>query len=339
MMLMSTTILTTKLYIPPPRPNLVRRPHLWARLTEGLHRKLTLVSAPAGFGKTTLISSWIDSLRADAASQDLIPDRPSTSDSSVAWLSLDKQDSDPVRFLTYLVAALQRIDPDLGSSALDLLQSPQPPPIEPLLTTLINQVAAVPEQFVLVLDDYHEISDRAVDNVLAFLLEHLPPQMHLVMTTRADPQLPLARYRARGQLTELRAGDLRFTPAEAANFLKRVTGVSLAAEEVAALERRTEGWIVGLQMAALALQGTLATQRQQDVSRFVQSFTGSHRFVMDYLAEEVLQQQPDAVRRFLLRTSILDRMCADLCDQVLDIGDWGLALSPTNPQYPIYSNC
>jgi LuxR family maltose regulon positive regulatory protein len=218
---MSTTIITTKLYIPPPRPNLIRRPHLWARLTEGQHRKLTLVSAPAGFGKTTLISSWIAGLRAEAASQDLIPDRPSTSDSRVAWLSLDAQDSDPVRFLTYLVAALQRIDPDLGSGALDLLQSPQPPPIEPLLVTLINQIAAVPEHFVLVLDDYHAIADRAVDDALAFLLEHLPPQMHLVITTRADPQWPLARYRARGQLTELRAAICALPSPKLLTFWRR----------------------------------------------------------------------------------------------------------------------
>ncbi len=328
---MSTTILTTKLYIPPPRPNLVRRSHLWTRLTEGLHRKLTLVSAPAGFGKTTLISSWIDGLQTTEAGQDLRTDRPSTFDYRVAWLSLDKQDSDPVRFLTYLVAALQRINPDLGSGLLDQLHAPLTPPVEPLLTTLLNRVTTLSRKLVVVLDDYQSVEDKAVDKILAFLLEHLPPQMHLVITTRADPQLPLARYRARGQLTELRAGDLRFTHAEAADFLERVTGVSLTEEEIAALEHRTEGWIAGLQMAALAMQGTLATQRQQDVSRFVRSFTGSHRFVMDYLVEEVLQQQPEAVRRFLLRTSILDRMCADLCDRVLGSGEQRSDKNPFAP--------
>ena len=291
---MSTPILATKLYIPPPRPKVVLRPRLIERLNEGLHRKLTLISAPAGFGKTTLVSAWVAGC-----------DRP------VAWLSLDEGDSDPARFLSYLIAALQTIAANVGEGLLAMLQSPQPPPPETILTALLNEIAAIPEPFVLVLDDYHAVDARAVDEALAFLLEHLPPQMHLVIATREDPQLPLARLRARGQLTELRATDLRFTPSEAAGFLNQVMGLNLSAEDIAALETRTEGWIAGLQLAALSMQG------HQDAAGFIQSFTGSHHFVLDYLMEEVLQQQSESVQTFLLRTSILDRLCGPLCDAVL----------------------
>ncbi len=199
-----------------------------------------------------------------------------------------------------------------------LLQSPQPPPTETLLTHLLNEIATVPSPLVLVLDDYHALEAEAVDHALAFLLEHLPPQLHLVIATREEPHLPLARLRARGQLTELRAADLRFTPAEAAEFLNRVMDLSLSADDSAALEARTEGWIAGLQLAALALQGILALPEQSDPAPFIREFTGSHRFVLDYLLEEVLQRQPPAVQTFLLRTSILKRLCAQLCDAVLD---------------------
>ena len=194
---------------------------------------------------------------------------------------------------------------------LGVLQSPQPPPTESILTTLLNEITTIPDDFVLVLDDYHVIDAKPVDQALTFLLEHLPPQMHLVIATREDPQLPLARLRARGQLTELRAADLRFTPAEAAEFLNQVMGLNLSAEDIAALETRTEGWIAGLQLAAISMQG------QQDATSFIKSFTGSHHFVLDYLVEEVLQQQPESVQTFLLRTSILDRLCGPLCDAVL----------------------
>ena len=236
---MSTPILATKLYIPPPRPKVVLRPRLIERLNEGLHRKLTLISAPAGFGKTTLVSEWL----ADC-------ERPA------AWLSLDEGDNDPTRFLTYLVAALQTIAPNIGEGVLGVLQSPQPPPTESILTALLNEITTIPDNFVLVLDDYHVIDAKPVDDALTFLLEHLPPQMHLVIATREDPQLPLARLRARGQLTELRAADLRFTPAEAAEFLNQVMGLNLSAEDIAALETRTEGWIAGLQLAATFHAGT-----------------------------------------------------------------------------------
>ncbi len=192
-----------------------------------------------------------------------------------------------------------------------MLQSPQPPPTESILTALLNEITTIPDNFVLVLDDYHVIDAKPVDNALTFLLEHLPPQMHLVIATREDPHLPLARLRARGQLTELRVADLRFTPAEAAEFLNQVMGLNLSAEDIAALETRTEGWIAGLQLAAISMQG------HEDATSFIKSFTGSHHFVLDYLVEEVLQQQSESVQTFLLRTSILDRLCGPLCDAVL----------------------
>jgi LuxR family maltose regulon positive regulatory protein len=305
---MSTPILTTKLYNPPPRPELTSRPRLIERLNDGLRRKLTLISAPAGFGKTTLLSEWVAG-----------GERP------VAWLSLEEGENDPGRFLTYLIAALQtlalskaegiaaRQSPvgNIGAGVLAALQSPQPPPTESILTALLNEIITIPNNFVLVLDDYHVIDAQPVDQILTFLLEHLPPQMHLVIATREDPHLPLARLRARGQLTELRAADLRFTASEAAGFLNQVMGLNLSAEDIAALETRTEGWIAGLQLAAISMQG------HPDAASFIRSFTGSHHFVLDYLVEEVLQRQSESVQTFLLRTSILDRLCGSLCDAVL----------------------
>ncbi|MBV9228179.1 MAG: LuxR family transcriptional regulator, partial [Chloroflexi bacterium] len=291
---MSTPILATKLYIPPLRPQVVSRPRLIERLNEGLHRKLTLISAPAGFGKTTLVSAWIEGIK--------LP---------TAWLSLDEGENDPTRFLMYLVAALQTIATTIGEGVLRVLQSPQPPPTDTMLTALLNDLTIIRDPFLLVLDDYHVIEAKPVDQALMYLVDHLPPHMHLVIATREDPLLPLARLRARDQLTELRAADLRFTPSEAATFLNQVMGLTLTAEDIAALERRTEGWIAGLQLAALSLQG------QQDATSFIRSFTGSHHFVLDYLLEEVLGQQPERVQRFLLRTSILDRMSGPLCDAVV----------------------
>ncbi len=295
---MPAPILATKLYVPPPRTEVVPRPCLIRHLNEGLRRKLTLISAPAGFGKSTLLSEWLAGCEWPAA-----------------WLSLDKGDNDPTRFLAYLVAVLQTIETGMGAGAQSLLQSPQPLPTESLLTALLNEISTVQEDFVLVLDDYHVIEAGAVDEALAFLIDHRPPQMHLVIATREDPQLPLARLRARGQLAELRAADLRFTPNEAAMFLNEVMGLGLSVEEVGALEYRTEGWIAGLQLAALSMQG------RRDTTGFVQAFTGSHRFVLDYLVEEVLQRQPDRVRTFLLQTSILDRLSGPLCDAVTGLED------------------
>jgi ATP/maltotriose-dependent transcriptional regulator MalT len=291
---MSATILATKLYIPSPRPKVVFRSRLIERLNEGLHRKLTLISAPAGFGKTTLVSEWV-----------------AGREQPVAWLSLDEGDNDPTRFLAYLIAALQTIAANIGEGVVSLLQSPHPPPTESILTALLNEITTVPYNFTLVLDDYHVIDARPVDDALTFLLEHLPPQMHLVIATREDPDLPLARLRVGSHLTELRVADLRFIPSEASEFLNQVMSLNLSAEEIAALETRTEGWIAGLQLAAISMQG------HQDVTSFIKSFAGSHRFVMDYLVQEVLQQQSESVQTFLLRTSILDRMCSPLCDAVL----------------------
>ena len=293
---MPVPILATKLYIPPPRPNIVLRPRLIERLNESLSSgcKLTLLSASAGFGKTTLVSEWIDH-----------------SEKRVAWLSLDEGDNDLSRFLTYLIATLQTIAPDIGKGAAAAIQSPQPSPAETTLTTLLNEIAAFLDSFILVLDDYHLIDSQPVDQALIFLVENRPPQMHLVIASREDPNFPLARLRARGQLIELRAADLRFTPAEATEFLNPIMGLNLSVEDVAALEARTEGWIAGLQLAALSMQG------QPDPTKFIQSFAGSHRFVMDYLVEEVLRQQTANIQIFLLHTSILDRMCGPLCDAVL----------------------
>jgi LuxR family maltose regulon positive regulatory protein len=290
---MSVPILATKLYIPPPRPKVIRRPHLIERLNEGLHRKLTLISAPAGFGKTTLVSEWIANC-----------ERPA------AWLSLEEGDSHPTRFLAYLVSALQTIEPTIGDGVLSVLQSPQPPPIDSILTSLLNEIATLPDRFILILDDYHLIDDQPIDHALSFLLKHLPPSMHLVIATREDPQLPLSQLRARSQLTELRVTDLRFTAAEAAKFLNQVMGLNLAAADITALDSRTEGWIAGLQLAALSMQG------RDDISGFIKTFAGDNRYIVDYLVDEVLERQPEHVRSFLLQTSILDRLCGSLCDAV-----------------------
>jgi LuxR family maltose regulon positive regulatory protein len=288
------SILTTKLHIPPLRSKHVLRPRLIERLNDGAQRKLTLVSAPAGFGKTTLVSEWI-----------------AQSERLTAWLSLDEDDNDPARFMSYLIAALQRIQPEIGQGVFPMLQTPRPP-IEAALTTLLNEIDKISDPFTLVLDDYHVITAQAIDQALTFLLEHSPPQMGMVIVTREDPSLPLHKLRAQDQLTELRAADLRFTRAEAAIFLARVMGLKLSAEDIAALEARTEGWIVGLQLAAISMQGV------PDKTVFIQSFAGSHHYILDYLLEEVLHKQPERVQHFLLHTSILNRMCGSLCDALLD---------------------
>ena len=292
---MAGPLLATKLHVPRRPRGLVARPRLSERLNRGAESALTLVSAPAGFGKTTLLTQWLAAAPADGR--------------SVAWLSLDQRDNDPELFWTYLVGALKTAAQGAGASALSLLQSPQPP-TEAGLATLLNDLDALPNDVVLVLDDYHVIEARGVQEGMAFLLEHLPPQIHLVIASRADPALPLARLRGRGELVEIRAADLRFTPDEAAAYLNEVMGLVLTAPDVAALEERTEGWIAALQLAALSLQG------REDVATFIAGFAGDDRYIVNFLAEEVLQRQPGHVQQFLLQTSILDRLSGRLCDAV-----------------------
>lgn len=294
-------LLATKLYAPVSPGPLVPRPDLIARLHASLRCRLTLIAAPAGFGKTTLLSAWL------GAGMHWGHARP-----PVAWVSLEASDNDPARFWAYVLAALQRLRPDLGASAQAMLQIPPPhtPTIEAALTSLINDLAELADDTVLVLDDYHLITDTPIHAALAFLVEHLPPRLRLVLATRADPPLPLARWRARNQLAELRADDLRFSAAESAVFLSTTMGLQLKAPELALLERRTEGWPAGLQLAALSLRG------RGDLSALLEAFSGSHRHVLRYLVEEVLDQQPPAIVDFLLQTSILDRFCAPLCNAV-----------------------
>jgi LuxR family maltose regulon positive regulatory protein len=298
---MAVPLLATKLFVPPACPELVPRPRLTELLNAGLDveglqesgfaRRLSLVSAPAGFGKTTLVATWLRGL-----------------DYAHAWLTLGESDNDPASFFAHFVAALLGVDANIGRTAQAMLQAPQPPAPGALFTNLINDIAASPRSFVLVLDDYHLIRSQSIHQQLAFLMEHQPPQMHLVIATREDPPLPLSRLRVRGQLAEIRQADLRFTPEESAEFLQRVTQVDLAMGDVEALHRRTEGWIAGLQLLALSLRD------REDASSFVRSFTGSNRYVLDYLIEEVFQQQPAGIQDFLLRTSILERLVAPLCD-------------------------
>ena len=296
---MPTALLETKLYVPRSRHGLVQRARLSDRLDRGAASKLTLVSAPAGFGKTSLLAEWLASRSAAADSA-----------RSAAWISLDRGDNEPATFWTYVIAALRTVAPGVGASALTLLESPQPPPIETVLTQLLNDLGAVAGDIVLVLDDYHVIDAREVQESMAFLLDHLPPQLHLVLAGRADPALPLARLRARGELVEARAADLRFTLDEAAAYLNEMMGLELGAADVAALEGRTEGWIAALQLAALSMQG------RADVAGFIAGFAGDDRYVVDYLVEEVLQRQPEQVQAFLLQTSILGRLSGPLCDAV-----------------------
>jgi LuxR family maltose regulon positive regulatory protein len=299
----SAPLLTTKFYIPRSRRDLVPRPRLIERLDRGTASRLTLVSAPAGFGKTTLLTEWLAARPAAPAGQRL-----------VAWLSLDRADNDPASFWTYVIAALRTVAAGVGESALALLHAPQPPPIETVLTALLNDLGAAADDIVLVLDDYHVIDAGDVQDEMAFLLDHLPPWLHVVIASRADPALPLPRWRARGELAEIRAAELRFTPDEAAAYLNEMMGLRLTAPDVAALEARTEGWIAALQLAALSMQG------RDDVAGFIAGFAGDDRYVVDYLAEEVLQRQPDRVQAFLLQTSILGRLSGPLCDAVTGQG-------------------
>jgi LuxR family transcriptional regulator, maltose regulon positive regulatory protein len=293
-----TSLLTTKLYFPPTRPALVVRPRLVERLQAGLRGSLTLISAPAGSGKTTLVSEWRTG--------------PGTG-MPAAWVSLDDADNDPTRFLSYLLAALETLKPGITDSTAALLLSSPQPSVETIMTCLLNALSSFPQDFVLAMDDLHVITGKTVYQALGFLLEHPLPHLHLIFLTRADPPLPLARLRARGQMTEIRLEHLRFSVDEAARFLNQVMGLDLTEGQVAALEARSEGWIVGLQMAALSMQG----RDPGSIAEFITAFTGSHYYIMDYLVEEVLARQPETIREFLMKTSILERLTGPLCDALL----------------------
>jgi LuxR family maltose regulon positive regulatory protein len=284
----------TKLFIPRLRSGVVPRSRLSQRLNDGAEAKLIVVSAPAGFGKTTSLVAWLDQL---------------PEDTSVAWLSLDESDQQPSSFWTYVVTALRPVAPAAAAEVLSLLQSAQPS-IENVLAPVLNELNALPHDLYLVLDDYHLVDGAGVAAGMVFLLEHLPPHVHVVLSTRADPGLPLARFRARRDLVEIRATDLRFTPAEVSRYLGQASGLELTEHHIAMLEARTEGWIAALQLAALSLRG------RQDVTSFINGFAGNDRYIVDYLVEEVLSRQPEDVRTFLLQTSVLDRLTGDLCDAV-----------------------
>jgi LuxR family maltose regulon positive regulatory protein len=308
---MTTPLLRTKIYLPPVRPQAVSRPRLVERLSVKSACKLALVSAPAGFGKTTLVREWIQQVGRPAA-----------------WLSLDRDDNDPIRFWRYVIAALQTVDDSIGKTTQAALQSPQPPALETLVAALINDLAVVPQSLILVIDDYHLIESEAIHRSLNFMLDHLPAQLRLVVTTRADPPLSLPRRRGRSELVEVRMAHLRFTVEEAAEFLNACMQLDISAEDVAALDHRVEGWIVGLQMAALAMK---ASSLQEDGAlskhEFVVAFAGDERHVADYLMEEVLYRQPAHVQTFLLQTSILERLCGPLCDAVTGESDGQVVLA------------
>src|SRR5579872_1368946 len=290
--------LVTKLAIPPVRSDLVARPRLTNQLQRAIQRPFTLIAAPAGFGKTTVLSTWIENAPFPAA-----------------WVSLESGDDDLTRFWLYVFTALERIHPGSGASALALLHGSDPqrlPSMETILTVWINGLATLPhEEAVLILDDYHLITAPPIHQSVTYLVDHLPHRLHLVIATRADPPLPLARLRARGHLIEIRVADLRFTAEETTAFLVRTLGLHLSGEDIAAIEARTEGWIAGLQLAALSMQG------RKDISAFLKAFTGSQRYIIDYLTEEVLARQPELVQTFLLQTAILERLQGSLCEAVI----------------------
>jgi LuxR family transcriptional regulator, maltose regulon positive regulatory protein len=292
-----TSLLATKLLIPPERPGLVSRPRLTERMRAALTCSLMLISAPAGFGKTTVVSQWA---------------RQNKDRCRIGWVSLDEGDNDPVRFWGYFIASFKTLGTATGESASSMLQFSQRYSTEPVLTALINDLAAVPEEFAVVLDDYHLIKSEVVHDSLTFMIKHIPSRMHIVIATRADPPLPLAHYRGHGAMLEIGADDLRFTLEEATTLLRGLPDVQLAADDVSALNVRAEGWAAGLKLAALSLG------QRKDVKSFINNFSGSQRYVMDYLMEEVLRSQPAEVENFLLKTSVLERLSASLCDAVTE---------------------
>ena len=295
---MKSDLLVTKTRMPRLPRDWVARPRLSAQLVEALWHKLVLISAPAGYGKTTLV---IEALR--------------NFKKPVGWVSLDISDNMPGNFWTYFIMALQSIIPGVCQPALNSLQSPQPSPTEWLMTTIINSISICEVDFTLVLDDYHTIESNAIHEALTFFVEKMPPQCHLVIASRIDPPLPLARWRVKGEMAELRADDLGFTIEEASSYLKNMVGIPISEQDIAILENRTEGWVAGLKMAALSLQG------KKDISGYISAFSGSNRYILDYLAEEILNQQPSNIKLFLLETSILDRLSSPLCDAVTERND------------------
>jgi LuxR family maltose regulon positive regulatory protein len=322
---MDEQLLKTKLVTPLTRSGLVARPRLIKRLNldlkraDGFGRKLTLVCAPAGFGKTTLVGEWLRS-----------------GEHTNTWLTLDENDNDPSKFLTYLLGAFRQVKRGFGSTLQEMLDAPQPPAAGLIMTALVNEIVAVSKPFILALDDYHLIQLPAIHQQIGFLVEYMPANLHLVIVTREDPPLPLSNLRAQRQLLEVRQNDLIFTIDEVGDFLITVEGLDLSAEDIAALAQRTEGWAAGLQLAALAMQGTLSMQGAEDVSGFVRSFTGSNRYILDYLFEEVFNKQSPEIQDFLLKTAVLDRFCAPLCGFMLADKDEGIEetgrISSTNYQ-------
>ena len=292
---MEQSLIKTKLFIPPAPPELVRRPRLLSKIQAALNQKLTLVSAPAGFGKTILLSEWI---------------RDSQLPTPTAWLSLEEADSNPRRFWEYFIAALRTLQPDIGGIALELLQAMQPMPVESVLTPLINDLSGIKQDSLLILDDYHFIQSEPVHSGINFLLEHLTPRLHLVIATRADPPLPLAHFRGKGTILEIGADDLRFTAEETVALLTSLGAPALSSGDIEALNARAEGWVVGLKMAMLSMRG------EKDIPGFISGFTGTQRYIMDYLIEEVLQRQSPELRDFLLKTSVLERLNGPLCDAI-----------------------
>jgi LuxR family maltose regulon positive regulatory protein len=292
-LLQQDQLLITKLRIPPTRANVVTRPRLIERLNAGIDHKLTLIDAPPGFGKTTLLADWSQHI-----------------ESPIAWLSLDKEDNDPIRFADYFLASLQAMGEDIGIDLPHVMYSPPATRLQAVLTILINEIVKASDNFTLVLDDYHLIETQEIHSAMTFLLDHLPPQMHLIIAARSTPPLPIARLRARGQLIELHATDLRFRHDESKRFLKQVMGLELSEEEIAELDRRTEGWIAGLQLAGLSMA------ESEDIPGFIETLTGNDRYILEYLGEEILYRQPEHIQTFLLQTSILERLTGPLCDAV-----------------------